>query len=726
MKILLYSLLTLWGSFLAMHGYYFLSDLSGALHPSWVPLACFLAVQVLSLLVLLCGGLWRMLRGPRRLKAFALVLWGLLPGFIWYSQVSITYEILQLTRTQHVDFHWYCLTAGPIGAAVLDAKVAMLPHRLDGRKVRMFYDDSIADPQRDLEMMEQFIAKEEKFLGVEMPDTMHWVRASLFGEDGFAMNGMAVARPDPQQESIGMGFADYHEASHVIISNRFSFDEYRGRHPSVLMIEGWAQARSCTWGQLASECLYLLEYGEPLSLRELISPDLYYRPELRVYLHGGPLVYVLLQKCGPEKFYEFYTTTTQDTFEQDFQRIFGLSLEQAEEMYLAEVRGKNVFEKNIASLAEEEKILLREFRDAYERQCAAYLKLLGHADVTSQTKSSYSHLAWNTQENPLEEIGRLRPYFQVKMNYHGRDKTRFLYHNEVNLYEEEGDSETQQDALPDKFYSDFWFFSTPQVRYYCGRNAVEDTAKIEVDFKVLPISEKTTAEWARHCMQTVMPYSLFEFNPAETKFSLNEDVRAYLFRPDIYDSPLRIKSVTLKDDIAEIVLQSEEPKETLTLTADRSRDWILLQANRVRLNEDGQKTTTRDTREYEGEFEGVPLLKSRMTREDVRTLPPSPHFYPHVSEEQTSFEYRLSGFDPQADAKLFDVKEQPFFERLEKTQQTEREAGATPKSPERRISRDLYAITVWALLPIFVLYFGRERREEDSPANAPAQSEPRP
>jgi len=332
--------LTIWLAFLAMHGYYFLLDYWNTPHPSYLPLLGFVAVQGVALLLAAGVGAWRLVRGPKRLSTAAWLSLGFLPVFLWYSHISLSFHALEDRVTRQVEASWYFLTTQSIPAALFDGIGRWtLPYQLEGDRVVMFYDASITDPQGDLEKMDVFIKSEEACLGITMPAKIHWMRMTPFGmEMGLALASVSVASPASNRAGkTRVGFVDYHEAAHNIIPNQSACSIYAGRYAPSFLAEGWAQSRSVDWETLAEQCWELKQSNMALTFREAVSDVYYNQMDHRLYLQGGALVTVLLDKFGPEKFLELYTTCTRKTFEQDVKRIYSLSFEELDSLYWEEI-----------------------------------------------------------------------------------------------------------------------------------------------------------------------------------------------------------------------------------------------------------------------------------------------------------------------------------------------------------------------------------------------------
>jgi hypothetical protein len=102
--------------------------------------------------------------------------------------------------------------------------------------------------------------------------------------------------------------------------------------------EGWAEANS---GRdpitLAVRAQRQWQEDRALTLRELTGPKWYARHHWPAYVQGAALVNYLLREYGPERFLELYRNCQPATFADDCKRILGLSLDDLDRAYQADV-----------------------------------------------------------------------------------------------------------------------------------------------------------------------------------------------------------------------------------------------------------------------------------------------------------------------------------------------------------------------------------------------------
>jgi hypothetical protein len=442
--------LIVWLAFSSMHGYYFLLDVWNTPNPSYLPLFCFVAIQAFALFLAVIVGGWRFIRGPQRIQTAAWLSLGFLPVFIWYSQVSLSFQIFEERRTQQVEMSWYLLTTQSIAAALFDGVGRWtLPLHLEGDRVVMFYDSSIVDPKGDLEKMDAFIKEEESYLGITMPTKIHWFRTPLLGMRGAALSYLAIAQPQ-WSEQRDIGYIDYHEAAHNIISVPTASAVYAGRNPPSLLMEGWAESRSRNWKTLVRKCRELKQSHRALTLREAVSDVYYNQTDYRIYLQGGAFVKVLCDQFGPEKFLELYQHCTRQTFEQDIERIYGLSLEELDALYWHEIESYWTFDKATENCSPEEKALLEEFREAYERQMQNFYRLTQNGTLETVTHSSTRRLTFqNKKKKEMLFQAREGQLFRID------ERTKTISKYTENEEEREVESSTYVLLTPDECISLF-------------------------------------------------------------------------------------------------------------------------------------------------------------------------------------------------------------------------------------------------------------------------------
>ncbi|MHB1799859.1 MAG: hypothetical protein ACYCUI_16445, partial [Vulcanimicrobiaceae bacterium] len=136
-------------------------------------------------------------------------------------------------------------------------------------------------------------------------------------------------------DEVGLSKVDRHEVSHCVIS---SFLNLRS-NPPALLIEGYAEANAgIDPVALAVRAWESRKRGaHVLSLRELTSTEWYGRHQWSVYVQGSVLVNYILKTFGAERFIELYATGQPGSFALDCKRILGVSLDELDAAYWADI-----------------------------------------------------------------------------------------------------------------------------------------------------------------------------------------------------------------------------------------------------------------------------------------------------------------------------------------------------------------------------------------------------
>jgi len=324
-----------WLAWLGLVGLMFGMLRLGAWHPHFLPVTAVLLVLLGAGLSLLILGSWRLLRGPRRMHALACLLLGLPPlgflaGHLMYGFGTAYGRLLTINLTLKVLV--------PFGESILDLVARFqYPVRTEGERVVMI-STPVESARAQVTAMDRHIRTLEARLGRTGARRVHWVRGPLLGLQGKAILGMCMGslpgggweRPDEG----GLTTLDRHEVAHVVLSQ---FCTTALEAPAVLM-EGWAEVAS-----MADPNSYWLrawaerEAGRTLPLGELIGPRWYGRHDYPAYMQGAPLVDYILRQFGPERFVELYATCQPATFAGDCRRILGVSIDQLDEAYWADL-----------------------------------------------------------------------------------------------------------------------------------------------------------------------------------------------------------------------------------------------------------------------------------------------------------------------------------------------------------------------------------------------------
>lgn len=194
----------------------------------------------------------------------------------------------------------------------------------------------VPDAVEQVAAMDQHIRTMEKRLGREISGRVHWVRGPLMGIQGKAILGVCLGSRPGAEGASGPELADVdrHEVAHCVSHRIFM----PWSEPPALLIEGWAQANSGSDAtQPAEEAWTSRALRDWLSLQQLTGPEWAGRHDGPVYRQGAPLVNYLLDKFGPETFLQLYTTCHRRTFADDCQRMLGVTLDELDAHYGADM-----------------------------------------------------------------------------------------------------------------------------------------------------------------------------------------------------------------------------------------------------------------------------------------------------------------------------------------------------------------------------------------------------
>ena len=159
------------------------------------------------------------------------------------------------------------------------------------------------------------------------------------GIGGHAIYGMCLGSQPGEQpaDAEGLAWLDRHEVAHCVLSSFMPTDI--DDPPSVLS-EGWAQANQGDDEKtVALRAWEGRERAKSIPLRELTGPVWYNRHHWPAYLQGAALVNYILRKLRPRRSsWSCSRSCRPATFADDFQRILGVSLDELDAAYWAEVK----------------------------------------------------------------------------------------------------------------------------------------------------------------------------------------------------------------------------------------------------------------------------------------------------------------------------------------------------------------------------------------------------
>lgn len=302
-------------------------------HPHFLPVTLALVLFVGLALLLMGACLWRMIRGPQRMRAACCLLLGTAP--LWFMTGYFLYG-LQILSGRQVPLSWPLKVLVPLGESLMDLEARFrYPRRSVGEKVVMI-SAPVPDAAEQVAAMDQHVRVMEKRLGREISGRVHWVRGPLLGIQGKAILGLCMGSRPGKENASGQDLADVdrHEVAHCVV-NRFITP---WSEPPALLLEGWAQANSGSDAiRLAEDAWNSRAVRDWLPLRELTGPEWVGRHDGPVYWQGAPLVNYLLNRSGPTTFLELYTRCRRRTFAEDCQRILGVTVDELDAQYTADL-----------------------------------------------------------------------------------------------------------------------------------------------------------------------------------------------------------------------------------------------------------------------------------------------------------------------------------------------------------------------------------------------------
>jgi hypothetical protein len=295
----------------------------GLLPPSWVLFLALTVALVGLALIAAVEGLWRAVRGPKRLAALAGVMLALVPlGLLAYPGLYTRGQWQQ----RRVPANLLATLGKMTGVSLMCAEADLCyRHRLETERLVMYYQE-LATPQEDARAMDKHLARLEKLTGRPVRRKIPWVRGSLLGQGRLSVYGLALgsdASPADWSPAAPEGLLDRHELAHAFL------DQWRGpdSDPPMLLHEGWAEAQSgLTAVELARRAVREKRLGRPHRVSELVSGRWYHWDNGPVYWVGGAFVDFLLRRHGAATFVRLYVECRPDTFAADCQAILGTSL----------------------------------------------------------------------------------------------------------------------------------------------------------------------------------------------------------------------------------------------------------------------------------------------------------------------------------------------------------------------------------------------------------------
>ncbi len=296
------------------------------LHPHYLPLVFLITLMTVAAAVALGSGLWRIIRGPFRLRALAWMVLALIP-LDFFGCVGL-YAMVEW-RERRVPNDLPMNLSKMMGVTLMRLEADFdYPHRLETERLVMFYDD-LEHPEEDAKAMDRHLAAMETMLGGSLRGKVFWIRGQLpkLGLSELSTHGLALGSntsPADWQSYVG---EDRHELAHAAL------DQFRSPQadPPYVLHEGWAQSRSGeTPADLSREALTLRSANQEITLRELLGPSWYHRDLGPVYSVGGAFVDFLIRSRGTKKFLRLYNECRPESFEAVIRDIYEVDIDALE------------------------------------------------------------------------------------------------------------------------------------------------------------------------------------------------------------------------------------------------------------------------------------------------------------------------------------------------------------------------------------------------------------
>lgn len=293
------------------------------------PHAIWAVLSLVSIALPSCGlivtVLWRLSKGPCRGPALGWLLLGATP-LVWIgsymTDLSIRGEIREAIVANaplRIVMTW--------ASSVMDLEARWRYSRwTHGRYAVLIDHGQTEGAERLVAEMDDHIRSMAALLGQQVPSCeFPWVRGPLVGVNAKAVLLWALCgQADNLSELTRL---DRHEVAHTLITALSGADQY----PPFVLTEGWAESQSKDRETLIRVLFDRHQDAQTYSLQDLVSPAWYSTDKGPVYWEGGPLVLYLMERYGPEKFFEFYSGVRRSTFHDDCVAILGNSWQIIEE-----------------------------------------------------------------------------------------------------------------------------------------------------------------------------------------------------------------------------------------------------------------------------------------------------------------------------------------------------------------------------------------------------------
>jgi hypothetical protein len=321
------ALLVAWGSALASVALTWVQAYWYAFHPHYLPLLLLFTVLASATEVAVALGLWRMVRGPARLRSLALTVVALLPTLFW---VFVGLSARANWSERRVPNTLAMQLGKAMGATFMRLDIDLTyPNRRETDRLMMCFGN-LPGPEYDLAAMDEYLAGLERLLGGPIKSKVFWVRGELprLGIRWLSVHGISFGSHERREGSDWKdegGRGDRHELAHAAL------DYFRtpGCDPPFFLHEGWAVSRAEERGAsaLAHDALKCRSQNPSITLRDLFSPPWYHSVHGIVYPIGGAFVEFVIRTRGVDSFVRFYNECRPNNFDTLCRNLFGVGID---------------------------------------------------------------------------------------------------------------------------------------------------------------------------------------------------------------------------------------------------------------------------------------------------------------------------------------------------------------------------------------------------------------
>jgi hypothetical protein len=370
-------------------------------------------VQLICTVAVFGGGIWRIIRGPRRWNAAAWMLFGALPTLWMGAYLEYLFNFGSGRNHQpNILIYW----AEAASSLIAEPYVRVCyPYRYEGERFVMWSDSPNFD-EKQMAAMDAHILAMEKSLGRRSDYKVYWVRGPVWGIGGKYVFGWALGSPSstPPDGDDGLNYIDRHEVAH------FAIDQLRpcGDHLEVpmLLIEGWAELHSGERAESGRRQAWLTQRdGELFSLQVLTSPERFHDSPGPMYWQGSVVVDYLLRRFGYEKFIELCSTCREASIGDDVKRVLGLSLEELDKAYRQDLAAQDSPDKMFLMSAKiGDGVDRDQWKRFVEEYCAGAEHLRGQFRQSSVTIVRKVNWADKNKQEKTTDLDRIEYYNDSK------------------------------------------------------------------------------------------------------------------------------------------------------------------------------------------------------------------------------------------------------------------------------------------------------------------------